>query len=103
MRFLLKAEIPVVEGNTLARKGDLGSTLESIVKDMNPESAYFYTDHGKRTALVFFDMDDPSQIPAVAEPWFLAFDAAVEVKPVMVSKDLVKAGTAIKQAVEKYG
>ena len=46
---------------------------------------------------------DPSQIPAVAEPWFLAFNASVEIHPVMTPADLAKAGPAIEQAVKKYG
>ena len=103
MRFLLKAELPVEAGNTLARKGGLGTTLESIVSDMKPESAYFFAEHGKRTAMVVFDMQNPSEIPAIAEPWFLAFNAKVKVVPVMDAKDLEQAGSSIKDAVKKYG
>jgi hypothetical protein len=47
-------------------------------------------------------MKDASQIPAIAEPWFLAFNAHVEMHPVMVPEDLAKAGPAIEQAVKKY-
>ena len=48
-------------------------------------------------------MQDVSQIPAVAEPWFLAFNAALEFKPVMNSDDLAKAQPGIDLAVGKYG
>ena len=48
-------------------------------------------------------MKDASQIPALAEPWFHAFNASLEIVPVMVSEDLKKAGPAIEQAVKKYG
>ena len=48
-------------------------------------------------------MDDPSQLPAVGEPWFLAFNASIEVVPAMTGEDLAKAGPAIEAAVKKYG
>jgi hypothetical protein len=48
-------------------------------------------------------MKDASQIPAIAEPWLLAFNAAIEIHPVMIPEDLVKAAGAIEQAVKKYG
>jgi hypothetical protein len=36
-------------------------------------------------------MESASQIPALAEPWFLNFNADVEFHPVMVPEDLAKA------------
>ena len=70
---------------------------------MKPEAAYFYAEDGKRSALVFYEMDDASRIPAVAESWFLALNARVEIKPVMVADDLAKAGPAIEDAVRRFG
>ena len=54
--------------------------------DQKPEAAYFLASNGKRTALLVVDMKDASQIPALAEPWFLAFKASLEVVPVMVTE-----------------
>jgi hypothetical protein len=48
-------------------------------------------------------MEDASQIPAIAEPWFLAVNASVEFQPVMVMEDLLKAGPSIEKAVKKFG
>ena len=48
------------------------------------------------------DMQDASQIPAIVEPWFLAFNASIEIHPVMVPEDLGRAGSAIEAAVKKY-
>jgi hypothetical protein len=99
----MKVNIPVELGNKAAKSGKLGTTIESILADLKPEAAYFSDDKGQRTGYVFFEMTDASQIPAVAEPWFLAFNAAIEFHPVMVPADLAKAAPAIKKAAKKYG
>ena len=103
MRFLLKAEWPVEAGNAAIKDGSLLNTVESILVDLKPEAAYFLASNGKRTALLIVDMKDASQIPALAEPWFLAINARLDIIPVMVPEDLNKAGPAIEQAVKKYG
>ena len=102
MRFLVKVNIPVEAGNEAARAGKLGTTIQSILADMKPEAAYFTDNNGQRTAFLFLEMRDASQIPAIAEPWFLAFNANIEIHPVMVPDDLAKAGSAIEAAVKKY-
>ena len=103
MRFLVKVNIPVEAGNAAAKAGTLGATFQSILADLKPEAVYFTDDNGQRTAFVFLEMKDASQIPAIAEPWFLAFNASVEIHPVMVPDDLAKAGSAIEAVVNKYG
>lgn len=102
MRFLMKVNIPVEAGNAAAKAGKLGATIQSILADLKPEAAYFTDNNGQRTGFIFFEMQDASQIPAIAEPWFLAFNAAIELHPVMVPADLAKAGGSIEQAVKKY-
>jgi Domain of unknown function (DUF3303) len=103
MRFMLKVNMPVEAGNAAARAGKLGKTVETILAEQKPEAAYFTADHGQRTGYIFFAMEDASQIPAIAEPWFLAFNASLELRPVMVPADLAKAGPAIERAVKIYG
>lgn len=102
MRFLVKVNIPVEAGNAAAKAGKLGATIQSILTDLKPEAVYFTDDHGQRTAFLFLEMQNASQIPAIAEPWFLAFNASIEIHPVMVPDDLAKAGSAIEAAVNKY-
>ena len=102
MRFLLKVNIPVESGNAAAKAGKLGATIQSILADLKPEAVYFTDDSGQRTAFIFLEMQDASQIPAIAEPWFLAFNASIEIHPVMVPDDLAKASGAIDNAVKKY-
>ncbi len=103
MRFLLKVNIPVDAGNAAAKAGKLGETIQSILKGLKPEAAYFTDDNGQRTGFIVLDMKDASQIPAIAEPWFLAFNASIELHPVMIPEDLAKAGPAIERAVKTYG
>jgi hypothetical protein len=102
MRFLLKVNISVESGNAAAKAGKLGATIQSILADLRPEAVYFTDNDGQRAGFIFLDMQDASQIPAVAEPWFVAFNASIEIHPVMIPDDLARAGDAIENAVKKY-
>src|SRR6266481_7344240 len=102
MRCLLKVSIPVAEGNAAISDGTLGQTIGSILNDLKPEASYFAADNGVRTGFIFFNLENASQIPAVAEPWFLAFNAQVEFHPAMNLEDLKKATPGIEKAVKKY-
>jgi hypothetical protein len=103
MRFLLKVSVPVEAGNAGIKDGSLPKKIQSILAEQKPEAAYFYAEDGKRTFAIYLDLRDASQIPEVAEPWFLAFNASIEFRPVMILADLEKAGPGIEKAVKKYG
>ena len=104
MRTLMRVSIPVEAGNAAAKAGTLGSTVDKIVADLKPEAAYFFADDdGQRSASIVFDMKDSSEIPALAEPWFLAFNAKVSFRPIMNAQDLAKAGPSIGEAAKRYG
>jgi hypothetical protein len=103
MRCLLKVSLPIEKGNAAIADGTLGKTIETILNDLKPEAAYFAEDDGTRTGFIFFNLENSSQIPAVAEPWFLAFNAKVEFHPAMNLADLKNAMPGIESAVRKYG
>lgn len=104
MRMLLRVSIPVEAGNAAVKAGTLSSTVQEILADLKPEAAYFFADdNGNRSGSIIFDMKDSSEIPAVSEPWFLAFNAKVSFRPVMSPDDLGKAGPLINAAGKRYG
>ena|SRR5438067_3515907 len=102
MRFLFKISIPVEAGNAAAKEGSF-KAIQTILEQQKPEAVYFVAQEGKRTGLLVMNMEDASQIPALAEPWFLALNAAIEVTPAMIPADLQKAGPAIEKAVKTFG
>jgi hypothetical protein len=103
MRFMIKVIWDVEKGNELARKGNLGKIVQSILEEIKPEAAYFIAEGGHRSVILCVNMDDVSQMPAIAEPWFLAANATVEFEPVMTIEDLQKAGASMEKAVKKFG
>jgi Domain of unknown function (DUF3303) len=82
------------------KAGTLGSTIQSIMEELKPEAAYFADMEGGRGGYIVVNMDDASQVPAIAEPLFLGLGATIQVHPVMT---LGKAAPAIEQAAKKYG
>ncbi len=102
MRVMLKVNFPVQKANALAREGKLGSTIQKILAELNPEAAYFIAENGKRGGYLFLDIPDSSHLPRLAEPWFLAFDAEVEMAPVMNVQDLANATAFIEKAAQEY-
>ena len=78
--------------NAAVKDGTAGQKLGRIIDETKPEAIYFTEQQGGRGAVMIVDMSDPSKIPALAEPWFLTFNASVEFRVVMTPDDLHKAG-----------
>jgi hypothetical protein len=92
VRLLLNVRLPNREFNAAVREGTVGKTLNRILEDAKPEAVYFTDQSGQRMVVLVVDMDDPSQVPSFAEPWFLAFNADVEFKVAMTQDDLKRSG-----------
>ncbi len=88
MRMLLRATFPVEASNAAINDGTLPKTIETMFERLKPEAAYFFAQDGKRGGIFVFDMQDPSDIPSIAEPLFMRMNASVELYPVMNRDDL---------------
>lgn len=64
--------------------------LADTIRKLNAEASYFVTQDGLRCALIFFDMKDSAELPAIAEPLFMRLSAEIEVVPAMNADDLKK-------------
>ena len=91
MRMMLRVTVPVAGGNKAIQEGVLQKTISAAMDRLKPESAYFYSDGGVRSSIMIFNMRDTSEIPVIAEPFFMGLDASVEFIPVMNAKELKKA------------
>ncbi len=94
MRMLLSVTLPHEPFNTAVRKGTAGETIDKILKAIKPEAVYFTEQDGHRGAILVVNLDNPSQIPALAEPWFLHFHADCKFRVVMSPEELQRAGLA---------
>ena len=88
MRVLLQVHIPTAKGNAAFQDGSLGRTVEEFIGKVQPEAAYFAPDGGLRSCFFVFDMQNPSDMPPLLEPFFTAFEANIEITPVMDASDL---------------
>lgn len=92
MRMLMNVKIPTDRFNEAVRNGTVGSKLRGILEELKPEAVYFTEQDGLRGAVLIVNLDDPAQVPVLAEPWFLAFDARVKFQIAMTPEDLHRAG-----------
>ena len=92
MRMLLHAMFPTEPFNALVRSGKVGEILQKILEELKPEAVYFTEEDGMRAALMVVDLASPSDVPKIAEPFFLNFDAEVRMRVVMSPADLKSAG-----------
>lgn len=90
MRVMLKATMETEKSNEAIRSGKLPELLQETIERLHPEAAYYGPEEGRRTCFLVFDMQDSSQLPPAAEPFFSQFNAEIEVFPVMNQDDLQK-------------
>ncbi len=101
MRMLLLVTFPHEPFNTLVREKRAGLLMRRILDDLRPESVYFTEQDGTRGAVLVIDVAEPSRVPALAEPFFLNFNADCRFRIAMSPEDLGRAG--LDDLGEKWG
>jgi hypothetical protein len=90
MRTMMKVKLDTEAASKLIADGSLPNLMQQTMERLRPEAAYFGPEDGVRTAFIVFDLQDPSDLPAITEPLFNRLKATVEMFPVMDRDDLQK-------------
>ncbi len=101
MKTMLTVSLPNEEFNAAVRDGSAGPKTQAILDELKPEAVYFTERKGLRTAILIVELENTSMIPSLAEPWFLTFNARVEIDVVMTPEDLNNAG--LEKLGDKWG
>jgi hypothetical protein len=102
MRFVMKVRMSLERANEALSDPQFGQKMNELLTEIKAEAAYFTTFSGQRGAYIVVNLNDVSEMPLVAEPFFLWLDADIDWFPVMKPEDLAKAGPSIGAAVQKW-
>jgi len=91
MRMMMLVQLPIEPFNTAVKNGTAPEKMKKIMEAIKPEHAWFGEREGKRGGILIVNVNSPSDIPRLAEPWFLTFDASVEFRIAMTPEDLAHA------------
>jgi len=93
MKMMMKVAVPIETANRTIQDGTMGTILRTQLEKLRPEAIYFYAADDVRTALVFVEVKEASDMPVIADPFFRGLDARITFTPVMNAQDL-QAGLA---------
>jgi hypothetical protein len=92
MLTLVDFRLPLEPFNSMVKNGTAAEKVKQVLADIKPKHVWFSERDGKRGGIMIVDLADPSKIPSIAEPLFLAFNAAVHFHPLMTPEELGKSG-----------
>lgn len=91
MRMLVNVMFPIEPFNSMVKNGTAGELIGKVIEDIKPESIYFTEMEGSRAAVMIVNISEESDVPRIAEPWFLNFEAHCEFRVAMTADDLMSA------------
>lgn len=92
MRMIMQVQFPIEPFNTLVKNGSIGAKMRQLLEATKPEHVWFSERNGKRGGTLIVNLEGPSDVPRLAEPWFLTFNADVEFRIAMTPEDLGRSG-----------
>ncbi len=90
MKMLVNVTFPIEPFNAMVKNGTVGHILGRIIDDIKPETIHFTEQDGCRAAVMVLEIANASDIPSIAEPWFLNFKAICEFRIAMTPEDFMK-------------
>ena len=87
MRMMMKVSVPIEAANKAVQDGTMGKVLQAQLEKLRPEAVYFHAEDDVRTALLFIDVKDASDMPVIADPFFQQVSARIRFVPVMNVQD----------------
>ena len=89
MRLMLRFTIPIEKGNEAEADGSLSKAIKELVEQVQPESAYFHLQDGKRAGTIFFEESDQARMAVINEPLFAKLNASIEIQPAVSLEELI--------------
>jgi hypothetical protein len=93
MRMMMRVSVPIEAANKAVQDGSMGRILGAQLEKLRPEAVYFFAADDVRTALLFLDVKEASDMPVIADPFFQGVSARITFTPVMTAQDF-QAGMA---------
>ena len=90
MCLLMHVPLPPEPFNAAVSDGSAGPKIKQILDADKPGAVYFCEHDGQRGGTLVVNIIDASDMPVLAEPWFLTFNANVEFRVAMTPDDLVR-------------
>jgi hypothetical protein len=91
MHMLLEFQLPLEPFNSYIKAGTAAEKVGHVLEEIKPEHIWFTEHDGRRGGIAVVEVGSPSDIPRLAEPFFLIFNAEVRFRIAMTPEDLGKA------------
>ncbi|MEV0532364.1 hypothetical protein [Kitasatospora sp. NPDC050463] len=88
MRALLEVTMDTETANKLIADGAVAEKFDRIMGELKPEAAYFFARGGRRSQIVVIDVADEASLPSICEPFWLEFNAEVDIHICMNAEEL---------------